>query len=132
MRAVQDMADELKIKNIQTMHGRFEDIGHHPQFRSQFDVVVARAVAPWPVLLEYALPFVKQGGVFIAYQGPEILSEVGENTSGVEKKLGGRIGRIEKTKLGDATRVFIEVNKVSPLSNRYPRDNGVPKKEPLS
>lgn len=129
MKAVAAIADTCGLKNVQTIHGRFEELGQEKMLREKFDVVVARAVAPWHVLLEYALPFVKVGGRFIAYQGPEILEE---DLGGTAHLLGGRIGDIHKTTLGEAQRVFVEVQKIKPTPGKYPRANGVPRKEPLS
>jgi 16S rRNA (guanine527-N7)-methyltransferase len=130
MKAVADMAQQLKLNNVKTMHGRFEDFAHMRNYREQYDIVTARAVAPWNVLLEYALPFVKIGGSFIAYQGPAIVDEL-INFSGLEKKLGGEIVRRGQAILGESERYFIEVQKVKPTLKIYPRGNGVPRNNPL-
>ncbi len=130
MKAVADMAQQLGLKNVKTIHGRFEDFAQTRNYREQYDIVTARAVAPWNVLLEYALPFVKLGGSFIAYQGPAIVDDL-INFNGLEKKLGGQIVRKGKTILGDSERYFIEVEKVKPTPKQYPRENGVPRMDPL-
>ena len=130
MKAVDDMVQQLGLKNVQTMHGRFEDFAQMRNYREQYDVVLARAVAPWNVLLEYALPFVKLGGRFIAYQGPAIIEDMIE-FNGLEKKLGGEIVRKEKTILGDNERYFIEIQKIKPTPKMFPRGNGIPRAEPL-
>ena len=39
----------------QALHGRSEDLARQPAYRESYDLVVARAVAPLPLLLEYAL-----------------------------------------------------------------------------
>jgi 16S rRNA (guanine527-N7)-methyltransferase len=130
MNAVTDMARMVRLKNIQTIHGRFEDFAHMRNYREQYDIVLARAVAPWNILLEYALPFVKLGGSFIAYQGPAIVEEL-INFSGLEKKLGGEIVRRGQAILGESERYFIEVKKMKPTPKMYPRENGIPRKNPL-
>lgn len=130
MKAVADMAQQLELKNVTTMHGRFEDFAQMRNYREQYDIVTARAVAPWNILLEYALPFVKLGGSFIAYQGPAIVDEL-IRFSGVEKKLGGEIVRRGQTILGNNERYFIEVKKVKPTPKMFPRGNGVPRMSPL-
>ena len=56
---------------VTLIHARAEEGGRQPALREQFDVATARAVAALPVLAEYCLPFVKQGGRFIAMKGPE-------------------------------------------------------------
>lgn len=130
MKAVADMAEQLGLKNVTTLHGRFEDFAQDKKHREKYEVVTARAVAPWPVLLEYALPFVKVGGSFIAYQGPAIEEDLVE-FKGLEKKLGGEIVCKEKTVLGDNERYFIEIKKRKPTDRMFPRANGIPRKEPL-
>jgi 16S rRNA (guanine527-N7)-methyltransferase len=124
------MTRQLGLKNVKTIHGRFEDLAQTRNYREQYDIVTARAVAPWNVLLEYALPFVKLGGSFIAYQGPAIIDDI-INFNGLEKKLGGQIVRKEKTILGENERYFIEVKKIKSTSKIYPRANGVPRMDPL-
>lgn len=128
MKVVADIATQLELKNVKTLHGRFEEFGKNPHHREKYDIVVARAVAPWPVILEYALPFVKVGGSFIAYQGPSVEEHLG---SGIEELLGGEIERVEETTLGENERVFVEIKKVEKCSKAYPRMNGVPRQEPL-
>lgn len=52
----------LGLKNVRALHGRAEDkIG-----ASQYDVVLARAVALLPVLWNYAYPLLKKGGALVA------------------------------------------------------------------
>lgn len=129
LKAVQAIADELELK-VATTHGRIEELGRDKDFREQFDLVTARALAPWPVLLEYALPFVKVGGTFLAYQGPAIKEDL-ENFKNLENKLGGEIIEIKTLNLDDSERIFVIIKKVKKTLPRYPRENGVPRMTPL-
>lgn len=129
LKAVQSMADDLGL-NIKTLNDRIEVLGQDPAHRAQYDLVVARALAPWPVLLEYALPFVKVGGTFLAYQGPAVMEDL-ENFDFLEDRLGGEITNIAAFALGDAERIFVEITKVRPTPKKYPREVGVPKMDPL-
>lgn len=130
MKVVQAMADVLGLENVKTIHGRIEDYGQDAKHREKYDIVTARALAPWPVLLEYALPFVRIGGYFVAYQGPQIKEEL-KTFKHLEQKLGGKVLKIHEAKLGDAERFFVIVKKIKPTLKRFPRENGLPRQKPL-
>ena len=129
MRAVQDMANQLDLP-VKTFHGRIEEYGHDKAFREEFDIVTARALTPWPGLLEYALPFVKVGGVFVAYQGPAIVEDL-ETFYGVEKLFGGETEEVFEDRLGeDQKRFFVVVRKKLSCGRKYPRGVGEAKAHP--
>lgn len=130
MKVVQAMADELGLDNVKTIHGRIEDYGQNAKYREKFDIVTARALAPWPVLLEYALPFVRIGGVFVAYQGPQIREDL-KTYKHLEQKLGGKILKMHETALSGAERLIVVVKKIKPTAKRFPRENGLPRQKPL-
>lgn len=132
IRAVSAMAKSLDLKNVRCISGRAEELGRDLQLREQFDVVVARAVAPFTVLLEYCLPFVKVGGRFIAYQGPELIEEC-RRYSDVVKKLGGVIEAVHNAQLPieNASRCFIDIKKERRIPATFPRPVGIPRKTPL-
>lgn len=129
MKAVHEMSVEIGT-NVHPLIGRAEDFGQKEIYREQFFWVIARAVAPWPLLLELALPFVEVGGSFIAYQGPQILEDL-KTYKGLEAKLGGKVVQVLKKQLGDAERIFVEVEKVRKCPKEYPRRAGTPQKKPL-
>lgn len=135
MRVVQNMANQLDLENVKTFNGRIEDFGQAKNFREKYDTVIARALAPWPVLLEYALPFVRVGGFFLAYQGPAILDELDQNSKILDllyKKLGAKIVQVETRTLGDNERVFVLLEKINSTPKKFPRANGVPRSKPLA
>jgi 16S rRNA (guanine527-N7)-methyltransferase len=121
----------LNLNGITALHGRAEDYGIMKDFREQFDVAVARAVANLPVLLEYCLPFVKTGGVFLAMKGSST-EEIG-NSSKALQILGGEIEEIKEITLphSDMKRNIIIVRKLRQIPAKYPRKAGKPSKEPL-
>ena len=89
----------------------------------------ARAVAAMPVLTEYCLPFVKQGGVFAAMKGP---SEMAEQAEAAAKLLGGEIVGEESYTLPTAgERKLIRIRKTAPTPQKYPRRSDKIKKQPL-
>ncbi len=129
MKAVAEMANDLNL-SIKTRNERIETLGQMSGFRENFDVVVARALAPWPVLLEYTLPFLKIGGFFIAYQGPAVIDDL-NSYKNLETRLGGEIEQIRADKLGENERIFVVIKKIKPTPKKYPRLIGEPKKNPL-
>ena len=68
------LAEKLNITDgIKIKHCRAEqEAGANRAF---YDAVTARAVAPLNTLLEYALPLLKEGGVFAAYKGANAVEE---------------------------------------------------------
>ncbi len=121
----------IGLQDINTVHGRAEDYGNNREYRGKFDVSVARAVASLPVLLEYCLPFVKTGGMFIAMKGSST-----EEIEGSGKALGVLGGEIEKVHtivlpFSDAKRNIIVVRKLRQTPTKYPRKAGKPSREPL-
>lgn len=121
----------LNMEKISTIHGRAEDYGLKQEFREKFDVAVARAVANLPVLLEYCLPFVNVGGIFIAMKGSSI--EEAENSKKALTILGGKIEDIKELTLpfSDIKRNIVIVRKFRQTPTKYPRKAGKPSKEPL-
>ena len=130
LRVIDAVAIESGITNITTVHGRAEDLGRNPDYRETFDVCVSRAVASLPVLLEYCLPFVKVGGTFIAYKGPEAEEEI-KISSGALKKLGGKIDRVVDESDGTYSHNLIIITKSSSTPKAYPRKAGTPSKTSL-
>src|ERR1700674_3912045 len=56
----------LGLRDVQVLARRAEELGRDPHYRESFDVAVARAVAPMPVLAELCLPLVRVGGRLLA------------------------------------------------------------------
>ncbi|MBT6069012.1 16S rRNA (guanine(527)-N(7))-methyltransferase RsmG [Candidatus Peregrinibacteria bacterium] len=132
MKAAKEILKEIGVENVKTAVGRIEELGHDPNFRESFDVVTARAVAPLPTLLEYALPFVKVGGHFIAYKSKNYSEELAICDEAL-KLLGGKlIATHEYTLPADSgERVYLVFEKIKETPEKYPRRIGVPKKSPL-
>lgn len=123
---------DLKLDNINSVHGRAEDFGNDKRYRECFDVAVARAVASLPVLLEYCLPFVKTGGLFIAMKGPDAKDELNESKRALEV-LGGEILEVKNFILpqSDNERCVIIIKKCRHTPPNYPRKSGKPSKQPI-
>ena len=128
VRIVQQICDELGIENVRTVHGRAEDLAREDAFRDQFDLCVSRAVAAMRVLCEYCLPFVKQGGSFIAYKGPDCESEIDDARRAI-RLLGGSEPEIRPLPYLEHKLVIIRKQNATP--DAYPRKAGTPSRKPL-
>ncbi len=131
--AVQRIIDPMKIRNAQLIAGRAEEIGHHPHYREQFDIVTSRAVAEINVLLEYCSPFVKPGGTIVLWKSLTVEQELEESKQAQVQLYVPFSESYRYTLPGDwGERQLLVFRKgLSPLPKKFPRDVGVPKKDPL-
>ena len=126
---VDEAIGSLGLKNAVTLCGRAEELSRLSEYRESFDAAVSRAVARLPMLSEYALPFVRTGGVFIAMKGAAGETEA-EEASSVVSEMGGGLIRREELLLpeGEEKRSIIVVAKTSATPSSYPRRQSVLKK----
>jgi len=123
---------ELNLSGATALHARAEELAHNPAYREKYDVAVARAVADLATLLEYALPFVRIGGVFVAQKGVDVTQEL-EHAVPALRQLGGRLREVAAVHLpGLEPRHLIVVEKIAQTPARYPRAAGAPRKKPLT
>lgn len=124
---VSDVVAELKLSGVTAVHARIEDFPH----KGEYDAVVSRAVAELSTLAEYALPFVKIGGAFIAYKSEKAESEA-EAAASTITLLGGRIREIREAFVATGlTRKLIIIDKIAPTPPKYPRGKNLPRLKPL-
>ncbi|MDO5775377.1 MAG: 16S rRNA (guanine(527)-N(7))-methyltransferase RsmG [Eubacteriales bacterium] len=123
---------ELRLKDIETLHGRAEDYGNNKLYREKYDICVSRAVANMSALSEYCLPFVKPDGLFVAYKSGGSHSEIRDASKAI-KILGGNIEDIQDFMLPDSDieRSMVSVRKIKKTPAQYPRKAGTPAKEPI-
>ncbi len=113
------------------VHGRAEEAGKKPNFREQFDIACARAVAALPTLSEYCMPLVKKGGLFVAMKGQNGEAEANSAKNALTL-LGGGVPKIyRETLTGAEERTFILTEKTRPTPQKYPRASGQISKKPL-
>lgn len=126
------VVEELDLKDVVTLHGRAEDYAKKEEYREQFDLCASRAVANLSTLSEYCLPFVKKGGCFISYKSADSDEEIEQSKKALDI-LGGKIEKVDKFVLpgSDMGRALVMVEKVKNTPRKYPRKAGVPSKEPL-
>ncbi|WP_138204201.1 16S rRNA (guanine(527)-N(7))-methyltransferase RsmG [Haloimpatiens lingqiaonensis] len=127
-----EVINNLKLENVETIHGRAEDFAKDKKYREQYDAVVSRAVANMTVLSEFCIPFVKKGGYFVALKGPAITEELEEAQKAI-KILGGKIQQIIEVDIdgSDLRHNLVVVKKIKETPKAYPRKAGVVSKKPL-
>jgi 16S rRNA (guanine527-N7)-methyltransferase len=62
MVALEAMVQSLHLEGVSVVTGRAEEVGRKPGFRSSYDMVVARAVAPLSELVRWSRPFLRARG----------------------------------------------------------------------
>lgn len=132
LRFIDAAAESLGLENIRVSHARAEDAGRAQIHREAYDIVVARAVARLPILLEYTLPLCKLGGQAVAMKGASAFEECNAAAKAIGA-LGGELFAIEALNLPtlDNPRYLIVVDKIRPTPKRYPRKAGTPARKPL-
>lgn len=127
-----EVCGKIQLKNVQTMHGRAEEVANNVTYREKFDYATSRAVAPLNVLLEYLMPFVKVGGYCVCMKGSDIDEELKSANKAI-KTLGGELYKVHKLQLpsSDMLRNIIVIKKVKNTPNVYPRKAGTPSKKPI-
>ena len=132
IRFLAETVDSLGLANVETVHGRAEELARNKKYRESYDLCCSRAVANISTLSEYCLPFVKQEGAFIPYKSEKIEEELkaGEKAIGI---LGGKIEKNASFMLPDTdySRSMLLIRKVRQTSSKYPRKAGTPSREPL-
>lgn len=129
---LQEVVNTLKLKNIEIVHARAEELGQNIKYREAFDIATSRAVANLSTLSEYLIPLVKINGKIISMKASNAKQEIDEAQNAIQI-LGGQIESIEEFNLpeSDIGRTVIIINKNKLTSKKYPRKAGTPSKEPL-
>lgn len=118
---------ELDLKDVILVHARAEEYGR--ENRELFDVVTARALSSFPILLEYGVPLLKVNGHLIAMRGLD------DSNDGINalKVLNSKINGVLEFKLPyeNSQRTLVDVIKLSKTSLKYPRRYSDIKKKTL-
>jgi 16S rRNA (guanine527-N7)-methyltransferase len=123
---------KLELDGVEIVVGRAEDVAHKAQYREKFELVLSRAVARLPTLVELTLPFCAVGGSFVAQKKGLIDPELSQAVRAISL-LGGNFREMKKVDLEEFTeeRWLITIDKVLPTPQQYPRRPGIPAKRPL-
>ncbi|HEL2057941.1 TPA: 16S rRNA (guanine(527)-N(7))-methyltransferase RsmG [Streptococcus suis] len=125
------LAEELELEKVHFYHGRAEDFAHDKNFRAQFQLVTARAVARMQVLSELTIPFLALNGHLIALKASDAENEL-EAAKNALNLLFAKVIENQDYQLpnGDP-RTLTVVEKKKETPNKYPRKAGIPAKRPL-
>lgn len=132
VRFMEHVADKLGLTDVQLVHGRAEELGVREPHRAAYDLVMARAVAPLPTLVEYLLPLARRGGRVVAYKGSAAHEEALAAEQAI-RMLGGHLTKLIPVEIPGLaeTRVLVVIDKIAQTPDGYPRGRGLPKKQPL-
>ena len=123
-----NVIEELKLKDIVAIHSRIED--YAKDNREKFDVVTARAVAQLNILVELALPMVKINKHFIAMKGN--LDNENDYQNALTKlycKVDGIINF--KLPIEESNRSLVSIKKNDKTPKIFPRKYNEIKNKPL-
>jgi len=129
VRIVNEFIKKLELKNIKAIQDRAEELGQNINHRWKYNIVVSRATAYLPILLEYTIPLLKVWWIFISYKldnDEEILQ-----AQKALHILDAEIIAIKKYKLANQKRAFLFIQKVWETHKKYPRSIWEPLKNPI-
>lgn len=132
VRFMEHVAGLLGLGDVELIQGRAEELALRAPHRAAYDLVMARAVAPLPTLVEYLLPLARRGGRVVAYKGSAAHEEALAAEHAIHL-LGGRLRKLVPMEIPGLaeTRVLVIIDKVSQTPEGYPRGRGLPRKQPL-
>lgn len=127
-----EVIHELQLEQIYAVHGRAEDMARDKDYREKYDISTARAVANMTVLSEYCIPFVREGGYFLAMKGPSVDEELKEGKNAIGT-LGGRVKEVVEVELygEEMNHRVVVIEKVLKTNEKYPRKTVQIQKKPI-
>jgi 16S rRNA (guanine527-N7)-methyltransferase len=127
---IERVVDAAGIENARAVCARVEE---WPEGMGVHDVALARAVAPQPVVLEYAAPLLRLGGALVDWRGQR---DAEEERAGLEAAeiLGFERESLRRVEPFDAARdhhlhVWVKTRETP---DRFPRRVGTARKKPLA
>jgi len=120
---------ELGLHGVEVVNRRAEEAARDPRLREAFDLAVARALAPMPVLAELCLPFVRVGGRLLAQKTET--EDVGAAGRAIELMGGGPARVVAAPSSARRSGTVVVVEKIGPTPDAYPRRAGLPARKPL-
>lgn len=86
LKVIDQIAAGLGISNVETQHGRAEELARMDSYNKAFDVVVSRAVSDIKKLAGWTMPFLRPGGTAVYHKGPSLDDEMKEGERYLRRK----------------------------------------------
>jgi 16S rRNA (guanine527-N7)-methyltransferase len=131
------LAQAAELPNARPITARAEDWARTPGALGgggeAYDAVVARAVAALSVLVEYAAPLLREGGVLVAWKGARSGEEevAGSAAAAAVGLAPDEVRRVEPFE-GAHDRHLHVYRKIAPTPPEFPRRAGMARKRPLA
>jgi 16S rRNA (guanine527-N7)-methyltransferase len=127
---IERAAADAGIDNAEAVCARVEE---WPEGIEAHDVVLARAVAPQPIVLEYAAPLLRLGGALVDWRGHRNLEEEraaaeAAEVLGLKRESVSRVAPYEGVR-DHYLHVYV---KARDTPDRFPRRAGAARKKPLA
>lgn len=116
---------------VRALHGRAEALGHDPAYRERFDLATGRAVTQMGGFLEYALPFVRIGGLVAVLKGPGDEGTLADIVSAADSLGGTYRDTLAYTLPGGDDRRLWRFDKTATTPANYPRRPKAMRNRPL-
>jgi 16S rRNA (guanine527-N7)-methyltransferase len=129
---IERLAAAAGVRNARAVPLRAEELAAG-EGRDAYDVVTARALAPLAVLVEYAAPLLRDGGVLVAWKGSPDPEEQLAGDAGAEI-VGLRSEEVRNVRPFEGTlnlNLYL-YSKVRSTPNHFPRRPGAAAKRPLA
>ena len=129
--AIERLATAAGVENACALPVRAEELGAG-EGSGAYDAVTARALAPLAVLVEYAAPLLRGGGVLVAWKGARNAEEEQAGQAAAEI-VGLRNDEVRNVRPFEGTlnlNLYL-YSKVRSTPNQFPRKPGAASKRPL-
>lgn len=129
---LREVVASLPLAETSVVTARAEDAGRQEEYRDRYDIVLARAIAALPILLELAVPLLRVGGHLATLKGSRWEAEVRESQPALaELKARIEVALPMVVPEGKYEQTLVLIEKMGPTPSRYPRRAGIPEKRPL-
>lgn len=129
VKIVNEFIQKLELKNIIALQSRAEELGHDINHRWKYNMVISRATAYLPTLLEYTIPLLTIWWIFVSYK-LDNEDEIKEAQKAL-LLLNAEIIERKKYTLAWQERIFLFIQKIWETHKKYPRIIGEALKNPI-